>query len=156
MATVNGAAIGSDDVRALAEQVGLPAREALTRLEEAALAEQYASAQGFGARAGVLEEGRRAMVRALLAATVEQEVRPELIPLEAVRARFEAGRAALGVAADAFAQHEQTIREQLTTEQRKAALDKLLDKLRGQIGVQLDEVEAQKRLSDPAVWTGGS
>lgn len=156
VATVDGASIGSDDVRALAEATGLSAGDALQRLEEAALVEQHASKLGYGARADVARETRRALVQALLAESVEREVRPELIPLDQVRERFEGTRVANGVAAEAFAQHEQAIREQLSTEQRKQALDKLLVKLRREISVQLDEAKVQKALADPAVWGGGT
>jgi hypothetical protein len=156
VATVNGSPIGAEDVRELAQAQSLTAREALQRLEEARLVEQHAQQRGYGTRTDVARETKRALVQALLAETVEREVRPELIPLEQVKARFETLRAANNIPAEQSAQYERSIREQLSTEQRKAALEALLSKLRANQPVQLDEAELQKRLADPAIWGGGT
>lgn len=154
VAIVEGAPIGTDDVRDLAQATGLTPREALSRLEEARLAEQHARRLGYDKHSEVAREAKRALVQALLAETVEREVRPEGIPSEQVRERFEAVRAQKGLAANSFAEHEPAVREQLATEQRQHALEALLVKLRSSQAVQLDEAELHKRLSDPALWGG--
>lgn len=156
VARVAGAPIGSEDVRTLVEATGLAPREALQRLEEAKLAEQYAQARGYGDTPQVEREVQRALVQALLAETVEREVRPATIPLEAVRARFEAVRGAQHIPVEAFAEHEASVRAQLALELREAALARLLDRLRQEHPVQLDEGQVGKALADPTLWGGGT
>jgi hypothetical protein len=153
VATVNGSPIGIEDVRELVLHTGLSPREALARLEDALLVEQAAAKRPTGDVAAA-RETRRVLVQVLLAHTVEQEVRPERIPIEQVRERFEQVRGRLNLSAGSFAQHEQAIREQLTIEQRKLALEKLITELRASTKVVLDEAEVQKALSSPSLWGG--
>jgi hypothetical protein len=150
VAKVDGAAIGVDQVRELAEKGGLSPRVALERLEDEQLLAGEAARRGYG-RPDLTEQAvKRALVQALLAETVEH-LRMQDIPAAEVRARFdEVGRGKL--AAESFAEHEAEVREQLLLERRKAALERLGRELRDRIGVRLDEAEVQKLLGDPAFW----
>jgi len=151
VAKVDGAAIGVEQVRELAEATGLTPREALQRLEEEQLLVREAARRGYGRPELVERELRRALVQALLADTVER-LRAEDIPAAQVRARFDEVARSKGIAADSFAEHEGDVRRELLLERRQAALKELTDSLRDRIGVKLSEVEVQRLLSDPAFW----
>jgi hypothetical protein len=149
-AKVDGAAIGLDQVRELAEKGGLAPRVALERLEDEQLLANEAARRGYG-RPDLTERAvKRALVQALLAETVER-LRAQDIPASEVRERFDQVAGA-NLAPESFEQHEGEVREQLLLERRKAALERLGKELRDRIGVRLDEAEAQKLLSDPAFW----
>jgi hypothetical protein len=155
VAQVDGVPIGLDEVRELCERTGLAPREALARLEDERLLTRVAAERGYQRAAAVADEGRRALVQALLARDVEAGRGPRDIPLAEVRARFDDAAPRLHLSEDAFPGYEQEIREQLAGEARKLRLEQLLAELRRSFPVQLDEPKVQKLLSDPAVWGGG-
>lgn len=74
VASVNGEAIGIDEVRELSRATGLAPRAALRRLVDERLLAQRAEAGGYGERVSVRRELVRAAVRALLAEAVERAV----------------------------------------------------------------------------------
>jgi hypothetical protein len=156
VARVQGSAIGLEEVRELSLATGLSPREALSRLEDALVLEQTAIRLGYDRSGSVMREARRALVRALLAQTVEAEVRPETIPEADVRAHFESERARRGLSAESYPDHAAAAREQLALERRKVALDNLIAELRANTPVSLDEPEVRKTLSDPSLWGGGT
>jgi hypothetical protein len=156
VAHVDGAAIGLDEVRELCARTGLTPRDALARLEDERLLAREAAARGYQHTASVSEEARRALVQALLAQEVEAGHGPADIALSEVRARFDAAAPRMHLSPDAFPTYEPEIREQLASEARKLALERLLAGLRKSFQVQLDEPKVQKLLSDPSFWSGGS
>jgi hypothetical protein len=156
VARVQGSAIGLEQVRELARATGLSPREALTRLEDALLLEQRAVAEGYQQSAGVAREAQRALVRALLAETVEAENTPESIPVAQVRERFESERERLGLSAANYPQYAQDLRAHMLVERRRQAFDKLVARLRTGARVVLDEAEVQRLLSDSKIWGAGT
>jgi hypothetical protein len=156
VARVQGTPITLEEVRELSLAAGLSPRDALARLEDALLLEHDAEQRGYQRSELVVRETRRALVRALLAQTVEAEVRPDAIPDADLRARFESERARLGISAESYADHVPALRQQLAVERRGAALEKLLAGLRAATKVSLDEAELRKLLADPALWGAGT
>lgn len=151
VAKVNGAEIGVDQVRELAERAAVTPRVALERLEDEQLLASEAARRGYG-RPDLTEQAvKRALVQALLAKTVES-VRAQDIPAADVRARFDEVARGSKLRPESFAEHEQAVREQLLMERRKLALERLSQELRDRIGVRLDEAQVQKLLSEPAFW----
>ncbi len=151
VAKVDRATIGVEQVRELAERTGVAPRVALERLEDEQLLASEAARRGYG-RPDLTEQAvKRALVQALLAKTVEG-LRAQDIPLADVRARFDEVAKEAKLAPEAFAEQERAVREQLLTERRKLALERLSQELRDRIGVRLDEAEVQKLLSDPVFW----
>lgn len=151
VAKVDGAAIGVDQVRELAQQRGLAPRVALERLEDEQLLVSEAARRGYG-RPDLTERAvKRALVQALLAETVDR-IRAEDVPAAEVRARFDKVAGAAQRSPESFAAHEAEVRAQLLLERRQAVLERLNQELADRIGVKLDETEVQKLLSDPAFW----
>jgi hypothetical protein len=152
VAHVQGTAIGLEQVRELAQATGLSPRDALSRLEDAVLLQQRAEQLGYQRSELVQRETRRALVQALLAETVEAEVKPEAVPDAELRARFESERIRLGIPAESYPEHVPALRQQLVAERRKAALETLLGELRAATRISLDEAHVRKLLADPALW----
>jgi hypothetical protein len=156
VARVEGTPIGLEQVRELAQATGLSPRDALSRLEDAVLLQQQAEQLGYQRSELVQRETRRALVQALLAETVEAEVRPEGVPDAELRARFEGERVRLGIPAESYPEHVPALRRQLVLEQRKAALEALVGKLRAATRISLDEAQVRKLLAEPALWGAGT
>lgn len=95
VATVDGRAIGADDVARVTSTTSLDAREALARLEEQELLAAEAEQRGEGGSPEVERAVERAMVQALLAREIEAAVPPESISDEALRAEHERRRGEL-------------------------------------------------------------
>ena len=155
VARVQGTAIGLEQVRELAEATGISPREALAMLEDALLLEQHARQRGYDRSELVVAETQRALVRALLAETVEAEVTPESIDQDDLRERFANERPRLGLPADSFPKYEEQLRQQVTLERRSLAVERLANQLRSKYGVSLDEAKVHKLLADPSLWGGG-
>jgi hypothetical protein len=151
VAKVDGAAIGLEQVRELCAGTGLSPREALLRLEEEQLLLAEAARRGYGRASATDQALKRALVQALLAATVES-LRPEDLSAAEVQERFDSVAKHSGLLPETFSEHEGAVRAQLLLEKRRAAVEQLAARLRDQIGVKLSEPEVQKLLNDPAFW----
>jgi hypothetical protein len=156
VARVDGAAIGLEEVRELQADTGLAAREALRRLEDERLLTRAAAARGYDRNGLVLAEAKRAQVQALLALEVERGNQPDDIPLLEVKQRYERIAPQYRLPLEAFPQHERTVREQLSNERRRAALERLVARIAKSHPVRSDEREVQRLLADPKLWGGGS
>jgi hypothetical protein len=156
VARVQGTAIGLEQVRELSQATGLSPRDALSRLEDAVLLQQQAEQLGHQRSELVQQEARRALVQALLARTIEAEIRPEDVPDAELRARFESERVRFGIPAESYPEHVPALRGQLALERRKAALEALLGELRAATQISLDEAQVRKLLADPALWGAGT
>jgi hypothetical protein len=151
VAKVDGAAIGVEQVRELCASTGLPPREALLRLEEEQLLLAEAARRGYGRAPATDQALKRALVQALLLATVES-MRAEDVPSAEVQERFDSVAKHSGLPPETFPEHERAVRAQLLLEKRRAAVEQLAARLHDQIGVKLSEPEVQKLLNDPAFW----
>jgi hypothetical protein len=154
-ARVNGEPIHVSEVAALVSASGLSARDALARLVDERLLSQHAESQGYGRLRSVEMEVARARVRALLVEAVEREIRPEGIPAERVRERFEALKAQPGGSGLQLQVEEPKIRTQLAVEARQERLQSLIDQLKKQTKIVYDEPAITKAFaSEGAEGTG--
>jgi hypothetical protein len=156
VARVDGVPIGLDEVRELCVSTGLTPRAALARLEDERLLARAALARGYQHSRELVKESERAGVQVLLAEDVEHGNAPEEIPLAEVRARYAGVAARDKLDPAAFARYEHEVRAQLSAERHRAALDRLLARVRKTFAVQIDEAKVQALLSDPRLWGGGS
>jgi hypothetical protein len=154
-AKVNGDAIGTEEVQALAAAANLTPEAALKRLIEERLLAQYAEARGYGSWEVVRTETARARVRALLEEAVEKSVGPESISNKQIAERFENVRKRLPQDAK-LEEWESRLREQLVLEARQKRVEQLVKELRARTEVVYDEKAIQEAFPKEAALGSGT